>query len=185
MDRLPDWCRQRSLGLARWKWIGLRSTRVRLLNAHVVTMPNDELADNDVENIGSRPHIRRVANIHIPLDTPLEKIKQCVAMIQDTLADHEGMDPEFPPRVYFDEFNPDSFNLRIWYLSSNWWMKSSGIHGKKDRRIGRTRTRKGLSGRRGRKDWNTTPIRLIIWHCSERDRLETPSRRIRHHEYKL
>jgi MscS family membrane protein len=98
--------------------IGLRSTRVRLLNSHVVTMPNDKLAEDDVENIGGRQHIRRVANIHLPLDTPLEKIEQCVAQIKDMLTDHEGMDPEFPPRVYFDEFNPDSFNLRIWYWYS-------------------------------------------------------------------
>jgi MscS family membrane protein len=98
--------------------IGLRSTRLRLLNGHVVTMPNDELAENDIENIGSRQHIRRVANIHLPLDTPLEKIEQCVTMIQDALSDHEGMDSEFPPRVYFDEFNPDSFNLRVWYWYS-------------------------------------------------------------------
>lgn len=103
--------------------IGLRSTKLRLLNGHLVTLPNDQLAENDVENIGSRPHIRRVANLHLGLDTPLEKIREAVERIQKALSNHEGMDPDFPPRVFFDEFNPDSFNLRIWYWYTppNYW----------------------------------------------------------------
>ena len=33
------------------------------------------------------------------------------------------MDPEFPPRVYFNEFNPDSFNIRViyWYSPPDYW----------------------------------------------------------------
>ena len=33
------------------------------------------------------------------------------------------MDPEFPPRVYFDEFNADSFNIRLiyWYTPPDFW----------------------------------------------------------------
>jgi MscS family membrane protein len=33
------------------------------------------------------------------------------------------MDPDFPPRVYFNEFNADSFNIRImyWYTPPNYW----------------------------------------------------------------
>jgi MscS family membrane protein len=50
--------------------IGLRSTRLRLLTGHQVTIPNDTLACNDVENVGRRPFIRRVSNIQIPLVTP-------------------------------------------------------------------------------------------------------------------
>lgn len=33
------------------------------------------------------------------------------------------MDPEFPPRVYFNEFNADSFNIRViyWYAPPDLW----------------------------------------------------------------
>ena len=33
------------------------------------------------------------------------------------------MDSNFPPRIYFDEFNPDSFNIRItyWYTPPDYW----------------------------------------------------------------
>ena len=51
--------------------IGLRSTRIRLLTGHLVTIPNDTLARTDIENVGRRPYIRRVADMRIPLDTPL------------------------------------------------------------------------------------------------------------------
>lgn len=103
--------------------IGLRSTRVRLLSGNLVTVPNDELARCDIENIARRPHIRRNANFKIPLDTPRAKVEQCVEIIKKSLKDHEGMSPDFPPRVYFDEFNDDSFNIKViyWYGPPDYW----------------------------------------------------------------
>ena len=38
--------------------IGLRSSRVRTLTGHLVTVPNDKMITNNVENIGLRPYIR-------------------------------------------------------------------------------------------------------------------------------
>ncbi len=103
--------------------IGLRSTKIRLLTGHVATIPNEEMARSDIENIGRRPFIRRIADLRIPLDTPRQKIQKAVEVIRAALTDHEGMDPEFPPRVYFNEFNPDSFNIRViyWYNPPNYW----------------------------------------------------------------
>ena len=103
--------------------IGLRSTRIRLLTGNQATVPNDELARVDIENVGRRPHIRRLANIHIPLNTPRESIESAVEIIRELLKDHEGMDPDFPPRVYFNEFTSNSFNVRIiyWYHPPNYW----------------------------------------------------------------
>jgi MscS family membrane protein len=103
--------------------IGLRSTKVRLLEGHQVTLPNDQLANNDVENVGRRSHIRRTAEIHIPLDMPCEKVEEAVAIIKEKLNDHEGMEPEFPPRVFFDDFDPSAFSIRFiyWYSPPNYW----------------------------------------------------------------
>ncbi len=103
--------------------IGLRSTKMRLLTGHQTTIPNDEMARIDIENIGRRPHIRRLTNIAIRYDTPLEKIEKAVRIIADILENHEGMDPEFPPRVYFNEFNKDSLNIIMlcWYHPPAYW----------------------------------------------------------------
>jgi MscS family membrane protein len=103
--------------------IGLRSTKIRALSNHLVSIPNDQMADAEIENIGKRKHIRRTADLHIPLDTSREKIEEAVACIRSVLEGHEGMDPEFPPRAYFNEFNPDSFNIRFiyWYTPPDFW----------------------------------------------------------------
>jgi len=103
--------------------IGLRSTKLRLLTGHQVAVPNDELTRTHIENVGRRRHIRRVANIHIPLDTPREKLEKAVAAIRAVVANHEGMDPAFPPRVCFFDFQPTAFVIRViyWYNPPEYW----------------------------------------------------------------
>ena len=103
--------------------IGLRSTRIRLLTGHQTAIPNDEMAKIDIENIGQRPHIRRLTNIGITYDTPPEKIEKAVELILKILDNHEGMDPEFPPRAYFSEYNPYSLNILVlyWYHPADYW----------------------------------------------------------------
>ena len=103
--------------------IGLRSTRLRLLSGHLLSLPNDKLANNDVENVTNRAHIRRNATIHIPLDTPGDKVQTAVSIIRDHLANHEGMDENHPPRVFFEEFDASAFSVRFfyWYSPPNLW----------------------------------------------------------------
>lgn len=103
--------------------IGLRSTKLRLLTGHMASIPNEEMARNRIENVGRRPHIRRIADLRIPLDTPRAKIEKAIEIIRGVLDEHEGMQSDFPPRVYFNDFNPDSFNIRIiyWYHPPNYW----------------------------------------------------------------
>lgn len=103
--------------------VGFRSTRIRTLEGHLVTIPNGEMANKTILNIGKRPHIRRLANITIPYDTPPEKVQRAVDIIREILKDHEGMRPEFPPRVYFNEFNDASLNIIViyWYYPPSYW----------------------------------------------------------------
>jgi MscS family membrane protein len=103
--------------------IGFRSTRLRTLTGHLVTIPNEKLATDSVENIARRPSIRRLTNITVTYDTPPEKVEKAVAIIREILDNHEGMDPEFPPRVYFSEFNDASLNILMvyWYFPPDYW----------------------------------------------------------------
>jgi len=103
--------------------IGLRSTRIRLLTGHQTAIPNEEMAKIDIENIGQRPHIRRKTNIGITYDTPPEKIEKAVGIILRILDNHEGLDPELPPRAYFNEYNPYSLNIIVlyWYHPADYW----------------------------------------------------------------
>jgi MscS family membrane protein len=102
--------------------IGFRSTRVRTLTGHQVTIPNEKVASESVENIGRRPSIRRLANITITYDTPPDKVEKAVNIIREILDNHEGMISDFPPRVFFNEFNDASLNIIMlyWYHPPDW-----------------------------------------------------------------
>ena len=91
--------------------IGFRSTRIRTLDGHQVSIPNKEVANAKVENVGRRPFIKRVTNLGITYDTPVVKVERALAIVRGILRDHKGMDPAFPPRVHFTEFNDCSLNL--------------------------------------------------------------------------
>ena len=81
------------------------------------------MATMNIENIGRRGSIRRKAQLRIAIDTPREKVEQAVQTVREILANHEGMPSGSPPRVYFDEFNPDSLSIRFfyWYSPPDYW----------------------------------------------------------------
>jgi len=103
--------------------VGFRSTKIRTLEGHLVTVPNAEAANTIVQNIGRRPYIRRLSNITITYDTPPEKVRRALEIVKELLANHEGMDEEFPPRVFFNEFNDCSLNILMlyWYHPPDYW----------------------------------------------------------------
>ena len=103
--------------------VGFRSTRIRTLEGNLVTLPNGELANKTILNIGQRPHIHRLMNVTIPYDTPPKKVRRAVEILRDVLANHEGMEKDFPPRVFFNDFNSASLNLLViyWYHLPDYW----------------------------------------------------------------
>lgn len=103
--------------------VGFRSTRLRTLEGHLVTLPNGELANKTIQNIGKRPHIRRVLDLGLTYDTPPEKVQRALEIVKELLKDHEGGRPEFPPRVFFNDFSSASLNLRVlyWYAPPDFW----------------------------------------------------------------
>ncbi len=103
--------------------VGFRSTRIRLLTGHLVTIPNEKVVNSGLENIGKRPFIRWLTNIGITYDTPPDKIEKAVEIISAILENHEGLNLDFPPRVYFNGFNDYSLNIMViaWYHPANYW----------------------------------------------------------------
>lgn len=103
--------------------IGFRSTRLRTFPGHLVSVPNEKMAGVSIENVGRRPSIRRYTNITITYDTPVEKVERAVSIIKEILKDHEGMHPDYPPQVYFNEFNDASLNIAMfyWFHPPDYW----------------------------------------------------------------
>ncbi len=103
--------------------VGLRSTKIRLLNGHQAIIPNEDMARSDIENIGRRPFIRRVTDIPLSTDISAVKAEKAVEIISALLENHEGLNPEFPPRVWLNDFERDHLCLRMiyWYHPPNYW----------------------------------------------------------------
>lgn len=106
--------------------VGFRSTRVRTLQGHQITVPNSVIANSIVENVGRRPFIRRTSNITITYDSGHTKAKRAVEIIKEILAGipQVNADAENPPRVYFNEFNDCSLNIYMsyWVQPPDYWL---------------------------------------------------------------
>jgi len=106
--------------------VGFRSTRIRTLQGHLVTVPNSVIANSMVENVGRRPFIRRTSNITITYDSGHKKAKRAVEIIKEILAGvpEVNTDPEKLPRVYFNEFNDWSLNIYMsyWVKPPDYWL---------------------------------------------------------------
>ena len=105
--------------------VGLRSTRLRRLDGHQVTIPNGELANKSIHNIAKRPFIRRIFSIGVTYGTSTQKLVEAKQILESVLEDHEGMDPkgELLPRVYLSDFCDSSldFKCMYWYHPPAYW----------------------------------------------------------------
>lgn len=104
--------------------VGFRSTKIRTLDGHLVTIPNSEVANLAVENIGKRPYIRKKTHITITYDTAPEQVEVAVAILKTILDERkERLDPENPARVSFDEFDNCSLNILMiyWFTPPEYW----------------------------------------------------------------
>jgi len=103
--------------------IGLRSTRIRSFSGHVITIPNEKMATMSIENVQRRPYIRRLMNITVTYDTPVDKVEKAVSLIKDILKDRTELHPDYQPKVHFNEFNDASLNILVvyWFERTDYW----------------------------------------------------------------
>jgi len=104
--------------------IGLRSTKIRLLSGNITSIPNDEVARGDIENIGARPYIMNRFKIALTYDTSPEKITEAMDILNDIFAMDEN-DPEkgkrnehvnvegWTPKISLLELGAYSLNLGV------------------------------------------------------------------------
>lgn len=106
--------------------VGFRSTRLRTIKGHLVTIPNSVIANTMVENIGQRPYIRRVSSITITYDSGHDKMAKALEIIKDILAHIPEItsDPDRPPRVYFKDFTDWALSIYMsyWVKPPDYWL---------------------------------------------------------------
>ena len=94
--------------------IGLRSTRIRNLDGHLVTVPNRTMANASLTNVSKRPNIKTVMNVGVTYDTPAEKIERAMQIIEEIYRPH----PKTADLIIsFNKFESSALNI----LVVHWW----------------------------------------------------------------
>jgi MscS family membrane protein len=94
--------------------IGLRSTRIRNLDGHLITVPNKPMGNATITNITRRPTIKTVMNIGVTYDTSAEKVRHAITILEDVYRKH----PQTHDIVIsFNQFADSSLNINV----IHWW----------------------------------------------------------------
>ncbi|NDD39628.1 MAG: mechanosensitive ion channel family protein, partial [Verrucomicrobia bacterium] len=94
--------------------IGLRSTRVRNLDGHLVTIPNKTMGNATITNITARPNIKTEMNLGISYETPTDKVQRATAILEEVYRAHPLTQDVW---VSFNKFNESTLNLYV----IHWW----------------------------------------------------------------
>ncbi len=102
--------------------IGLRTIKVRTFEKSLVTVPNQIVANNPIENF-SRREIRRIKmRIGLTYDTTKEQMERVLLEIRQMLKNHPGIDQNATMLVNFDLFEDSSLSIFIYCFTNtaNW-----------------------------------------------------------------
>ncbi|MGZ8921201.1 MAG: mechanosensitive ion channel family protein, partial [Limisphaerales bacterium] len=94
--------------------MGLRSTRVRNLDGHLITVPNKTMGNATITNISLRPNIKTVMNIGVTYDTPTERVQEALKILNEIYGGHEKTHDVI---IGFNTFADSSLNI----LVVHWW----------------------------------------------------------------
>ena len=95
--------------------IGLRSTRIRNLDGHLVAIPNKTMGNSIITNITRRPTIRTEMNLGLTYDTSVEKVKRATTILNEVFRGH----PKTTDLVIsFNKFMDSALNIFIVHVWS-------------------------------------------------------------------
>ena len=93
--------------------VGLRSTRLRLLNGRIITMSNSSMTNSPIENISSEPHRKITLNLGLTYDTSPNKMQEAIEILKDIIKTNKRIKNN--STVAFMEFNDFALIIRLIY----------------------------------------------------------------------
>jgi MscS family membrane protein len=90
--------------------IGLRSTRVRTLDRTLVTVPNSQFANMELENFGSQDKMWFHPTLAVRWNTPPDHLRSILAGLRELLTKHPRLEHE-TVRVWLNGFGSFSLNV--------------------------------------------------------------------------
>lgn len=98
------------------KHIGIKSTRIQMLQGQELIMPNKKLTEERVNNYKKMRRRRIVFNFGVTYETPTAKLKKIPEMVKKIINDIEVSEAD---RVHFKEFADFSLNYEVvYYINS-------------------------------------------------------------------
>ena len=102
--------------------IGLRSTRVRNLDGHHVTIPNKLMGNAIITNVTRRPTIKTEMNLGLTYDTPMEKVKRATFILEEIF---RGNPKTADLIISFNKFADSALNILVVHV---WSGTDSKVH---------------------------------------------------------
>ncbi|HEX7859908.1 MAG TPA: mechanosensitive ion channel family protein [Verrucomicrobiae bacterium] len=94
--------------------MGLRSTRIRNPDGHLITIPNKTMGNSTITNITRRPNIKTTLNIGVTYDTTADQIAQATKILEEIYRAHPMTHDLI---IGFNQFGDSALNLQV----IHWW----------------------------------------------------------------
>ncbi len=101
--------------------IGFRSTRVRTFYNSLITVPNANVANVQIDNMGVRQYRRTSTTLGVTYDTSMERMNQFVEGIRKIITSNRISRKDYF-HVYFSGYGDSSLNILVYFfLITNDW----------------------------------------------------------------
>ncbi len=96
------------------EYVGFRSTRIRTFGDSLISIPNSEVVNTVVDNLGMRSRRRQRFFVQITYDTPRDKVEAFVAGIRRIIADHPMTDDDVS-YIHFNNFGESGLDILLYF----------------------------------------------------------------------
>jgi len=97
--------------------LGFRSTRIRTFAQTVITVPNNLIANQSIDNISRMPKRRVMMTVGVTYETTPDQMREAVSRIRELLENHDAVDQEFM-LVNFTDFGASSLDILVYCFTS-------------------------------------------------------------------
>ena len=98
--------------------IGFRSTKIRMFDKTLMTVPNGTLASETIKNWSQMPKRRIKMTLGLTYDTTPDQMREALKAIEKILNEDEGVDQDYK-LVQFTDFGPSSLDVFLYYFSTS------------------------------------------------------------------
>ena len=101
--------------------IGFRSTRIRTFYNSLVTIPNANMANAQIDNMGERSYRRVSTHLDIAYNTPREKIENFITGVRKIIDKHPSTRKD-SYHVYFSDYGESSLKIMLYFffIADDW-----------------------------------------------------------------